>query len=93
MFIMVMHMTEEQWQEREAKEKKRGQGWQWGGNFSANQKKEHFEDMLCGVYPYMNAPPLAADNKLKKIHLIDILSKESCLWLITRKNILLYESQ
>lgn len=41
----------------------------------------------------MYAPPLAADNKLKKIHLIDILNKESCLWLITRKNILLYESQ
>lgn len=49
--------------------------------------------MLCGVYPYMNVPPLAADNKLKKIHLIDILSKEPCLWPITRKNILLYESQ
>lgn len=60
-------MTEEQEQEQEAKrEKKGGQGWQWGGNFSANQKKEHFEDMLCGVYPYMNVPPFAADNKLKK---------------------------
>lgn len=49
--------------------------------------------MLCGVYPYMNVPPLVAENKLKKIHLIDILSKEPCLWPITRKNILLYESQ
>lgn len=54
-------------------------------HFSANQKKEHVEDMLCAVYPYMNVPPLAADNKLKKINLIDILGKEPCLWLITRK--------